>query len=81
MADSWKGFVSGYAGGTCLVLIGHPLDLIKVPVAACVTGCRFRPGWDLVCLAGEVADDACAATGREADVRRRDLVRAKDGVA
>jgi solute carrier family 25 (mitochondrial carnitine/acylcarnitine transporter), member 20/29 len=26
----WKSFVSGGIGGTCLVLVGHPLDLIKV---------------------------------------------------
>ncbi|ORX95567.1 mitochondrial carrier [Basidiobolus meristosporus CBS 931.73] len=28
--SSWKSFVAGGAGGVCLVLAGHPFDLIKV---------------------------------------------------
>lgn len=32
MSDTspWKGFISGGAGGVCLVLTGHPLDTMKV---------------------------------------------------
>lgn len=55
-------FICGGFGGICTVIVGHPLDTIKV------RNCCFYNKLFLKLPAGEITDDACAKSGRNTTI-------------
>lgn len=48
-------FICGGFGGICTVIVGHPLDTIKVR-----NSCSYDETFLKIVFAGEVADNACS---------------------
>jgi len=55
-ASALKSFVSGGVGGACAVLVGHPLDLVKVRMQTSVLGAASRGGAGAQSVTGMLSD-------------------------